>query len=127
MNRYLPAFLSGFFGRPITVFLITLRTDLSYIAPLIIGFIPALNRRISTVFFGTSRAIANSDNVNPSMFTVYNGKKISQVETTTLLLYKRIVKSQKIVKKVKIFFEKHLTNCSNNNYNYNITIEEARK
>jgi hypothetical protein len=56
---------------------------------------PARKRRISTVFWGISKASANSANVNPSITLVSNKKK------------------KKSSKNYYIFLDK----CSNNNYN----------
>jgi hypothetical protein len=51
------------------------RADLSYIAPLSTGFIPARNNRISTVFCGIPRVAAISAKVNPSISLVSTKKR----------------------------------------------------
>ena len=57
---YSRGFFGAFFGRPLPGTLrIASRADLSYMAPRIIGIMPARNNRISTVFCGIPRASAN--------------------------------------------------------------------
>jgi len=53
------------------------RAFLGYTAPVVMGSIPALFRRICTVLYGTSRSSASSEMVYPSIFILdYRRKNI---------------------------------------------------